>query len=440
MIMDRKQILSIRLGCIAAVLLLAGQGQAQVTVSSNPLNGASGVSLTAPVVFSFSGPVDTNATAATFYSLSPPGGYPTSLDWNSSSNQLTCTPFPAFPVNRSISWIVSGQDADGNQVLAQGTFTTGTGSGGSGTGTNVITTFAVGKIHYWDQTSAGAPVPDPTVPYFFSGSSTLASNRTATSITLTLPTAAVSNLTQNTLGGHPESYFLNSFMTSSNAFEATFPQGTYTFFVSATASNQSVQVLLPPGMTQPNPPHITNFVAAQSVNATQAFTLGWEAFVGGTSTDYVNVVIGNNVWKTPEPGTAGALNGTATSVTIPANSLQANSNYTATIGFYHYVGVSNANYMTQASRATGTEFNLSTAGGNAQPVVTNAVWSGGSFSFDIITTPQQALTVVSSTNCALPLAQWPTLLTTNSPGTNVHITDPRPATNRAMVYRVRNGT
>ena len=75
--------------------------------------------------------------------------------------------------------------------------------------------------------------------------------------------------------------------------------------------------MLPTTMTQPNPPHISNFVAAQSVNATQAFTLNWDVFVGGTTTDYVYVVVGaNNTWQTPSPGAPGALNGTATSVTI----------------------------------------------------------------------------------------------------------------------------
>src|ERR1019366_1364129 len=71
------------------------------------------------------------------------------------------------------------------------------------------------------------------------------------------------------------------------------PQGTYTFHVSATASNQTVPALLLTEMTQPNPPHINNFAVAQSVNATQAFILGWDAFVGGISADYVFVDIGN---------------------------------------------------------------------------------------------------------------------------------------------------
>ncbi len=101
--------------------------------------------------------------------------------------------------------------------------------------------------------------------------------------------------------------------------------------------------------------------------------------------------------------------------------------------------ISNATYETVAFRATATQFTLTTAGA-APPVVTNAVWSGGNFSFDILTTAGQTLTVVSSTNCALPLAQWPILLTTNSPGTRVHVTDTRSPTGRGMLYRVRNGT
>jgi len=164
-------------------------------------------------------------------------------------------------------------------------------------------------------------------------------------------------------------------------------------------------------MTQPNPPHINNFAVAQSVNATQAFILRWDDFVDGT----------------------------VTAVTIPANSLQANSNYAATVGFYHMVIVSNATYVTEAYRATATQFTLNTAG-SVRPVVTNVVCSGGSCSFDVLTAAGQTLTVVSTTDCALPLAQWPALLTTNSPGARARILDPRPATSRVMVYCVRNGT
>lgn len=440
--MIRNMCISIRLGCFAAALLLAGLGQAQATTfSSNPADGATGVSLTASVVFTFSGTMNPSfLSPPTFYSISPPGSYPVTPTWSGGNTVLTCAPVSAFPANVTISWSFAAYDTLASLVFGQGSFTTGSGGGSTGFGTNAITSFGVNKVYLWDQSLTGALT---NLGCIFNANTILASNRTATSITLTLPTAVVNNLTPVAL--HPETNHFSSFMLSSNTFEATFPQGTNTFTVYSTTSNQTVQVVLPLGMTQPTPPHITNLVAAQSVNATQSFVLGWEAFVGGTTTDYVNVAIsdtnGNTIWKSPDPTTAGALNGTATSVTIPANSLQPASNYTATVGFYHFVGVSNATYLTQASRVTGTQFPLNTVGSSAsRPVMTNLVKSGSTFGFDILTTSGQALTVVSSTNAALPLAQWPILLSTNSPGASVHITDPRPATNRVMVYRVRNGT
>lgn len=320
-----------------------------------------------------------------------------------------------------------------NLVYSTGSFSTGSGGGGgTGTGTNAITTFVAGKAVLYEQSSAAAPVLDPTTPYLFNALTALASNRTATSITLTLPTGSVSNLTQN-LFRH-EDWNLLYYTASASAFDATFPQGTYTFFVSATASNQTVVDVLPSGMTQPNAPHLTNYVAAQSVDPTKSFTLYWDAFNGGASTDYVYVAVGNNVWQTANPGTAGALNGLATSVTIPANTLLANSNYDCSIGFYHSIWSSNTTYAVGAYRASETRFTLSTVSSAPAPVVKNGLWSGGSFSFDIDTASGQTVTVLTSSN----LTQWSAWYTTNSPGT-VHITDSRPPANSALFYRARNG-
>src|SRR5439155_1346164 len=132
----------------------------------------------------------------------------------------------------------------------------------------------------------------------------------------------------------------------------------------------------------------------------------------GTSADFIYVNVGNNVWKTPNPGEPGALNGIVTSVTIPAGTLQAGSDYTASIGFYHALLASNITYVTEGFRATTTEFNLSTISSSvAAPVIANPVWTSGGFSFDIDTTVGQLLTILYSTNCTQPLAQWQTLLT-----------------------------
>jgi hypothetical protein len=169
----------------------------------------------------------------------------------------------------------------------------------------------------------------------------------------------------------------------------------------------------------------------------QAFTLTWDPFQGGTAADYILLTIGNHAFQTPSPGTAGALTGTATSAMIPAGKLVANSNYVADIIFYHTAGSSNATYTAGAYRATVTHFSIHTIGTvSPAPLISSPVWSSGGFSFDVATTPAQALKVLFSTDSSLSMAQWLTLLRTNSPGTNVHIIIP-PQPGRAGFFRIQ---
>ncbi len=79
------------------------------------------------------------------------------------------------------------------------------------------------------------------------------------------------------------------------------------------------------------------------------------------------------------------------------------------------------------------------SGSAAAPILTNATWTSGTFSFDILTSTGQQVTVVSSTNAHNALASWPVLVTTNSTGPKVHISDPHSSTNKALFYRARNG-
>ena len=432
---------------LAASVLCAGRAQAQPTiVSTVPAMGASGVSPSADVVFTFSEPMDTNATEAQFLDISNPlNPFPTTQSWNAGATVLTCTPTPAFPSNKQIYWVVSGQNPGGDSLggTPGGFFTTGTGGGGgsTGSGTNRVTTFTLGKIYLYDQTSAGAPTSDTNVPYAFEAVTVLASNRTATAITLTLPNnGGTSNLTQNFV--EHEDYYLFYDTQSSNVLETTFPAGSYAFNVMAAASNQTVSVALAPASNQPNAPHASNYAEAQSVNASQPFTLKWDAFSGGTSGDYISVSVdgGTEVWKTGDFGTTNALPGTATSVTIPAGILTSNNSYTVNIGFYRATWSSNVTYAIGSFRASTTQLGLTTVGTSAPlPVVSAAGWTAGSFGFDVTTSPGQQLTVVSSTDVSLPLNAWPTLLTTNSPGTKVHISTPAVGAEPARFYAVRNG-
>lgn len=417
------------------------QTQGATIVSVNPTNGASNVSTSSNVVFAFSTPMYTAATQAIFTNATTGTViFAVQGTWNGSGTVLTCAPTLSWPANSTISWFVLGIDATFQPLTGptSGSFSTGSGSsGGTGSGTNTVTTFLVGKTYSYDQLSTAAPTLDTNAPFLFNATTTLASNRPATAVTLTLPNSVVTNLTRD--GLHPEDFSYFYFTTSSNTLETAYPAGSYTFTVTASSSNQTVGVPLSASTAQPNAPHIANFAAAQSVNASAAFTLSWDPFVTGTAADYIYVVIGNNVWKTADPGTGSALHGTATSVAIPAGALQANANYISTIGFYRFNASSNATYATVSYRASFTRFNLNTAGTASLPVITNVVSGGASLSFDIETAPGQTVSVVRSTDCSLPMAQWQTVWTTNSPGTRVHIVVSPPGSG-AQFYRARNGS
>ncbi len=72
-----------------------------------------------------------------------------------------------------------------------GTFEVTSGGGGEETpsGTNAVTSYLVGKMHFYAQTNGTGPVLDPDfdVPYAFVAMVTLASNKTASAISVALP-------------------------------------------------------------------------------------------------------------------------------------------------------------------------------------------------------------------------------------------------------------
>jgi len=429
----------------AATYLPALQAQPTITQVVPP-NLTNGVSPSAAVVFTFSEAMDTdtNLTAVEFRSINDPFSTLSTLNvWSAGNTVLTCTPAPAFPPNTLIIWSIFGQNPNGDFLEGDtsGVFTTGTGGGGGGgNGTNAITTFSVGKVHHYNQTSSGPPTLDPATPYGLSVLTALASNRTATSVTLTLPTGSVSNLTQ--LPSQLENYVLFGIDTSLSNYDATYPAGDYVFDINSGSSPLlDVVVNLPTTnvMAHPGVPHVSNFDAAQAVNPAQAFTLTWDAFPGGNETNYIDVDIGT-AHHSPEPGLPGALTGTATSFTIPAGVLLTNSSYFSRIGFFRFVGDTNSSYARAAYRATYTEFTLITSGGavTGPLALTNANWASGIFSFDVLCAIGQTLTVEYTD--VLSAAGWTKLQTvTNSPATSVHIVSPQAATNKFLFYRARNG-
>lgn len=106
-------------------------------VSTVPATGTTNVALTAPVVITFSVPMDTAETMVQFLNNGtfPPTFISTTPSWSADGLRLTNTPAPSFPGNTTIIWLADGQDTLGTALEGQmsGIFMTGTGGGAAPT-------------------------------------------------------------------------------------------------------------------------------------------------------------------------------------------------------------------------------------------------------------------------------------------------------------------
>lgn len=413
-------------------------------VSVAPADGASGVAASAPVVFVFSEAMDVDVTAATFFTTSfPPQLILVTEAWSSGGTRLTCTPMGSWPANATVQWAVSGVDLEGNDLstdpLPFGRFSTGAGGGGqTGSGTNAVTTFQIGVTHQYQQTSLAPPVFDPEVSYLFNAGTILASNRTATNITVLLPTATTQKL--NAFPTAPEAYFFYASSTNAAAFNPSYNGGNYAFTVRSISSNQTVTVNLPAN-GQPSVPRVANFAAAQSVNDAQPFTLSWDAFTGGFAsgsvTNFITVEVEDD-FPNAGLGDPEVLPKNATSVTIPVGRLRPNATYEASVAFWTAIRSTNSSATnTMVWRVTRTTFPLVTAGGGGSALVlTNwARLAGGVVQFEVVATPGQNFVVERAD--AIAAQSWNTVLTTNAVTGRVAYREAVPAGAKARFYRAR---
>jgi len=413
------------------------RAQAQpALLSSVPANGATGVSTTSTVVFTFNTPMNTISSSAVFtYGLN--GFVPAASAWSANNTVLTCTPAPSFPANTNISWTVIGVSTNGTFINPPptGSFTTGSGGGGGSNGTNPITIFEVGAGHFYFQTSsAPSMLFTDAPPYEFVANTVLSSNRFATNVTLTLPTASVFNLSPVPLS--PWLFDLVVLTNDLTKFNAAFPTGNYTLTVRSVSSNQAVTVNWPATLLQPPAPHISNFPATQAVDSSQPFTLTWDAFSGGTASDFVSIQMNTTTILVSLP--TNVMPGTATSVVIPAHTLQENQLYTVDLNFGHIIFTTNSTpYITEAFRSTTTQFSLQTIiAGTGSLHLTGLTNNSSTISFNVLVSAVPIVVVEYKTN--LTAATWQTLLTTNNPGSQFSVSASH-GSNKAMYFRARSG-
>jgi hypothetical protein len=110
--------------CLLTPAFLSVSAQPYI-VSTIPERETTGVSPTAPVVFTFSEAMNAGATTVQFYKASPLTFYATSNYWNLGNSVLTCSPTPAFSPISTIWWNVTGANPAGDPLSDGDFFSTG---------------------------------------------------------------------------------------------------------------------------------------------------------------------------------------------------------------------------------------------------------------------------------------------------------------------------
>ena len=205
---------------------------------------------------------------------------------------------------------------------------------------------------------------------------------TVTNISLRLPNGSVDSTSASGYLSTRTSF------DSKAALDAAYPDGTYTLTINSTlVGTKTVTVQLDSSNT--SVPHISNYAAAQAIDGTKAFTLTWDAFAGSTSADsiqvsaeddtYYNLILGDSY------GNPLTLAATATSITIPADTMYSGDTGDGTLTFVNaatassgYPGISSyGGYYKQ------TSFQFFATRGIPTPdlLATNLTWSPGAGAF-----------------------------------------------------------
>jgi hypothetical protein len=209
-----------------------------------------------------------------------------------------------------------------------------------------VTWYVITKSQYWSQSAPG--IVNQNTTCFTIAARVLPNNGGLGSVGTILPDGSVERLTTNSVYPYFQwgAIYPSSGQGSVPGFDTCFPNGTYTFVMSTKHDGVRTVPLTLTGNDYPNAPQVSNYAALQSLDPTQEFTLQWLPFNGGGTQDYIAVRIDayDPVFQTGFPGSPIALNGRATSVTIPANTLPAGANCILYLWFVKIVDINSTTY------------------------------------------------------------------------------------------------
>lgn len=363
-------------------------------VSTLPPDGATAVPVTASVQFVFDQPMEKNAfldpapafiKGAIVWSGTGVQASKFTYSWSSDGTVLTADYSGDLPGQTVVSWQLNPSDSElqianeeGEPLASdtyQGSFTTGEGGGNGGgddedcdpnTMPDSWGMYSLSKFGSHQQTSAADPVPSPEEGFTFSS---LVSGPDAgpavTAASVTVPSGSRTNLV-----GFAGMWFLAATYDIETAMEAAYPAGNYTLAFQRTGEGERSFPISMPALSVVPIPKIANFAETQTVNPAAEFTLRWNAFTGANAQrDFLSLTISSPtglVFQAPDLCVPRELPVSATSIVIPAGTLQPGGTYQTTLTFSRLV-YSSTNAVPEmsgfASVGRTTHFTMTTTGG-----------------------------------------------------------------------------
>jgi hypothetical protein len=361
----------------------AGPPPPPTILSVSPTNRAVEVPPLSSMVFTFDEDMDTSVqVVATGTSTANCGfsvGVFSNAVWSADKRTLIFTSMGQIPLGTLINWDLNPNSA-GNPLknsygeplaYSLGSFTVLTNTGGNpseicqNTTNNSLGRYTITEILRTNiQLSANTvlPLSNSVATFVAYARSPLAGDRSrntnlvVTSGSLTLPDGTLLVFTNefvivstNKLGNAVTNYEGILGLYDTNATDAVlpvdFPPGTYVMRIDQQSGLESTISMTIPGF--PPVPMIVNYDAAQAIDAGHDFILQWNQLPTVAATPFAQVTIndtyGKLIFAAPNPCVSRTLDGSATSVVIPANTLRPGVVYEGQLEFaYTFYNETNA--------------------------------------------------------------------------------------------------
>jgi hypothetical protein len=204
------------------------------------------------------------------------------------------------------------------------------------------------KSQHYSQTPETAPTALSSTGFVFNAFVLGSGPDTVLGATVRLPNNGPIKTLEPDLEG--AIYRLEEGFHTGQELDSAYPNGSflsgYRFIIQTANDGYQTNSLMMVGLSYPAIPRIANLGEAQAVDPSADFTLKWNP-LNGSSLDIVQLVLygSNFVYSTPAPFEDGALDGTATSVLIPAGTVPHGAVLRGHLGIIR-PGLPNLNYGT----------------------------------------------------------------------------------------------